>query len=396
MNPPHALTADTQTLNASVTHLPPTGPAVALTGMVDAVRRGLVTPSRILAWPRRLRVNPMPGMIYDELERQFGWRVSAFSYWRAFLGRYDILHVNFPHESFRNRSTLITLTRMALTAGVLSLAKLRRRRLVWIVHNISDHESFHWRLESAFMRWFTRKLDLVVHMSEAGQNLTLTRYPQLADIPNAIIPHPHYGPAVTAAISREAALAALGLPRDCKLLLAFGVIRRYKNLLNLIRAFSDLPGNDIRLLIAGIPQDATLATAIRETTTDPRVIFMLREVEESKIPILFGAATMVVAPYQDILNSGTAFMSLTQNRPILVSSRGAMVELQRDVGTDWVMLFDTPLTPLVLGKAIRWAEPDRPTPPDLSRFALERIAAAHDTTLTRLLDETDPTDAKRE
>ena len=92
-----------------------------------------------------------------------------------------------------------------------------------------------------------------------------------------------------------------------------------------------------------------------------------------------------MAPYLDILNSGTAFMSLTHRRPILVPDRGAMKELRSQIGPSWVRLFDAPLTPLVLGDALHWAAEPRPTPPDLSPFAPERITAAYARTFDGLI-----------
>lgn len=340
---------------------------------------------QMMAWPRDLRLNPMPGLIHDGLEQRFGWRVARFGYWRGLVGRDVILHISFPHEAFRNRSKAITLVRAALSFWLLRLAKLRRHRLVWTVHNLAGHEGHHPRLESAFMDRYTRMMDLVVHLSGAGRDAALARYPQLADTPAVIIPHPHYRAPETGAPTREAALRQLGLPPDCKLLLAFGAVRRYKNLVALIRAFSDLPGDDIRLLVAGAPLDARLAGAIREIATDPRVTLTLRRIDESEIATLFRAATLVVAPYFDILNSGAAFMSLTHERPVLVPDRGAMKELQSGVGADWVGLFDAPLTPLLLGSAVHWAATPRGARPDLSAFAPERSAASYDAALSKLL-----------
>jgi glycosyltransferase involved in cell wall biosynthesis len=343
-------------------------------------------PKRILAWPRNLRLNPMPGSIHDDLERHFGWRVARFDYWRGVASRYAILHVSFPHEAFRNRSKAISLVRAVLHLTVLRLAKARHRRLVWTVHNLTDHESHHPQLESAFMDRYTGMADLVIHMSEVGRDAAVARYPRLAAKPAAIIPHPYYRTAGNDAPTREAALKALGLPPDCKLLLAFGVVRRYKNLLTLVRAFSDLPGSDIRLVVAGVPVDVALAQAIRDVATDSRIKLILRKIAEGEIASLFAAATLVVAPYFDILNSGAAVLSLTHRRPVLVPRRGAMPELQKNIGPDWVRLFDAPLTPLELGNAVHWANEPRDDAPDLNRFAPEKAAAAYDAALSRLIE----------
>ncbi|MGH6980582.1 MAG: hypothetical protein ACREFC_05190, partial [Stellaceae bacterium] len=112
---------------------------------------------------------------------------------------------------------------------------------------------------------------------------------------------------------------------------------------------------------------------------------MLRSIKEPEIATLFGAATLVVAPYLEILNSGTAFMSLTYGRPILVPDRGALRELQSLVGDDWIKLFDAPLTPLVLGDALHWCEGTRASEPNLTPFAPERVAAAYDQAFQSLI-----------
>ncbi|HEY7992325.1 MAG TPA: hypothetical protein VID77_13130 [Stellaceae bacterium] len=348
---------------------------------IDAPRAA----KRILAWPRDLRLNPMPGMVYDDMEQGFGWRVRRFNYWRALIGSEAILHVSFPNVVFRNRSKVVTLARYALSATSLRAARFLGRRLVWTVHNLADHESYHPRLEARFMDFYTRLVDLAVHLSEAGREVTMARYPRLGAIQNTVIPHPHYGEIIGERMSREAALARLGLPPDCKLILAFGVVRRYKNLLKLIRAFNDMPGNDTRLLIAGMPLDAGIADAMKRVAGDGRVTLMLRTIKEPEIATLFSAATLVVAPYLEILNSGTAFMSLTYGRPILVPDRGALKELRTHVGDAWIKLFDAPLTPLELGDALYWAQQPRPPAPNLSRFAPERIAASYDEAFAALI-----------
>ncbi len=339
---------------------------------------------QVLAWPRNLRLNPMPGMVHDGLERNFGWRVARFSYWRALIERYAILHVSFPNDVFRNRSKAVTLARCVLSLAAIRFAKLLGRRMVWTVHNLADHEGYHTRLELDFMDRYTRMVDLTVHLSEAGREIALARYPRLSGKPAVVIPHPHYGRAADTNLSREAALTALGLPADSPLILAFGVVRRYKNLLKLIRAFNDLPANS-RLLIAGFPLDAKIAATMQRVAANGRVIFMLRRLDEAEVAALFSAATLAVAPYLDILNSGSAFMSFTQGRPILVPDRGAMSELQRDIGPDWVKLFEAPLTPLVLADALHWARAPRDPMPDLRAFAPDQVAAAYNRAFDNLI-----------
>jgi hypothetical protein len=48
----------------------------------------------------------------------------------------------------------------------------------------------------------------------------------------------------------------------------------------------------------------------------------------------------VVLPYREILNSGTALLSLSFDRPVMMPRRGAGTELERSVGSDWLCLYD--------------------------------------------------------
>ena len=67
------------------------------------------------------------------------------------------------------------------------------------------------------------------------------------------------------------------------------------------------------------------------------------------------AADLVVLPFTEILNSGSAILALSFNRPLLVPSRGAMAELFDIIGPDWVRLYDGPLTSQILEEAVLWA-----------------------------------------
>jgi len=90
------------------------------------------------------------------------------------------------------------------------------------------------------------------------------------------------------------------------------------------------------------------------------------------------AADLVVLPYLDILNSGSAIWALSFGRPVLLPNRGAMPELAESVGSDWVRLFDGPLDEHQLADALNWARRPRPEPlPALDSLDPERVVEAH-------------------
>ncbi len=340
---------------------------------------------RILAWPKRIAVNPYFATISEGLEHN-GWTVKDFTYLRALLGGFDLLHIHFPTFPFNNRRLWITGIRLAIFASLIALLRARGTRIAWTVHNLAHHEGYHPGLEKRTMGWFTRRLDLTIHLSDSGRKAAFEAFPALRARPSVVIPHAHYGEPPPNGISRETALDRLGWARDKPVILFFGQIRSYKNVPELIRAFARWPRADVRLAIAGEASDGRLQQEIAAlASADARVLLRLGTVPEDELRLLVTAATPVVLPYREILNSGAALLSLTQRRPVLVPDRGAMAELQAAVGPGWVRLFHPPLDPDHLDSALCWAASRRDDRPALADFAPAAVVDAHARAFAELL-----------
>lgn len=59
----------------------------------------------------------------------------------------------------------------------------------------------------------------------------------------------------------------------------------------------------------------------------------LRFASDAEVADLFRAATIVVLTYREILNSGSALLALSFDRP--VPAKGAMAELEDRAGAEW-------------------------------------------------------------
>ena len=143
----------------------------------------------------------------------------------------------------------------------------------------------------------------------------------------------------------------------------------------LIRAFREVHGNVV-LCIAGKPNSDTLATELRrEAAADPRVLLHLYDVPNERVQLFFHAADLVVLPYRDILNSGTALLSMSFNRPVLVPDRGAMEDLRERVGRQWIRTFVGEINALVLQQALAWAtQASRPSEACLRELEWPKLA----------------------
>ena len=310
----------------------------------------------MLAWPgmgARAK-NPYTWLLCSHLDG-LGVRVRDFTPGRALRGGYDVLHVHWPEKAL-NASTLAgRAAGAALAVAVLDAAHLHGARVVWTAHNARPHESRHPKLEDWFWSAVVRRIDVVIHPSEAGRQAVETRYPELSLRPRAVVPLGHFRGIHPATVSRQEARAEFGIPEGAKVVAFLGLVRPYKNVPHLIRTVRALP-EDVFLLVGGAPHTAAIAEEVRGAAAgDPRVHLRLEHIPEVRVQHYLRAADLVVLPFRDITNSASALLALSFDRPVLVPERGAMGELRALVGADWVCTYEEELTPSVLVDAIEWA-----------------------------------------
>jgi beta-1,4-mannosyltransferase len=307
-----------------------------------------------------------------------GAMIDEFSYRRALTRRYDVLHLHWPDSHLASRRWWGALIKHARFACAVGLLRLRGARVVWTLHNLKPHDTNHWLSEQLFRLWFPRACTHVIALTHDGLHAARTLYPVLASKASAVIPHGHYRDDYGAAPARLEARSQLGLPEDRFTFLFFGNVRRYKNVPQLIQEFRLLPGNDVHLVIAGLPGHGIDAAELEQLRgDDERVSLRLEFVPESAVPAYFGAADAVVLPFDSILNSGSVLLALSFNRRVLAPRLGALPEIQQEVGEDWLSLYEGSLTADMLNR-LRVAQSvrtdDEVDRADLSTFGWNSIA----------------------
>jgi glycosyltransferase involved in cell wall biosynthesis len=320
------------------------------------------SPLRVLAWPAfdNATGNPYNRLLYEAMEAQ-GVQVDEFTPRRALLGAYDIWHMHWPDDLLSIRDKRDALVRVVGLILLMAWMRLRGTRIVWTVHDLGPHESYHPMLETWFWRFFLPQIDGFISLSRHGKKMAKRVFPALQDVPGFVVPHGHYRAAYPNTLSRAKAREALDVDPDAPMLLYVGRIRRYKNVPHLVRVFRMLENDAARLFVVGNPAERLLRRDIEKAMgDDARIRLTLEFVPDDAMQGFLNAADVVVLPYEDILHSGSALLALSFNRPVLVPNRGAMSELQEQAGPDWVRTYEGPLAPEDLAEGIRWAaETDR-------------------------------------
>ena len=329
---------------------------------------------KVIAWPAG-GGNPYTSLLYQHLSA-LGAEVLDFSPLMLLCSSKAIWHLHWPERMLNRRSGTAAALRAAALLVLAFLARLRKTRLIWTVHNLYPHEFDHPWVGRWFWPLFIRQLSGFIALSTLGKRLVEERHPRLRRIPGFIIPHGHYRGAYPDSVSQADARAELGLPPDAEVAAFVGLIRPYKNVPHLVDTFRQIPGERAWLLIAGQPYERALReTLLKAAGAVPRVHLALDFLPETALQIYLRAADLVVLPFSEILNSGSALLALSFDRPILVPRRGAVADLEDELGPKWVRAYTGVLTPDLLAGALEAAHRQPPGRCEaLGRFGWESLA----------------------
>lgn len=254
-----------------------------------------------------------------------GFAVHGFSLrrWAYGFGEFDALVVHWPESAAR--SSLWMIRQLTFRAFLLSVAVFRSRgnRVVWVFHNATPHAK-----KDLPLHRFARKVDCLLSPSRVGLASAIAQYPSLSELPTGVSrlgrfaqKHTHPEQPVTR--------SELGLPDKATVLLHFGYLRRYKGLESLVTALSELPRNDIRLVVAGEVHDDSYAselTALVAAADDDRVVLDLDFLSRERLAAYLAVADGAVFPFSEVLHSASAMLARSAGLPVLVPAIGALPE----------------------------------------------------------------------
>lgn len=216
----------------------------------------------------------------------------------------------------------------APSLGVVArILKRHGKKVIAITDNVIPHEEHFF--DKPLTRFFLSGISGAVTLCDAvGDDLKSLR----PDIPSTMIPHPlysHFGEK----LPRRQALEALGLDPDKKTLLFFGLVRKYKGLDILLKAFS-LLGKDYQMIVAGEPYGSfdEYEEIIAGIPGKERISLNLKYIKDSQVTRYFSGADVCVLPYRSATQSGVSAVSFHFEVPMIVTAVGGLKETIADTG----------------------------------------------------------------
>ena len=198
-------------------------------------------------------------------------------------------------------------------------------KVVGLLDNVIPHE--HRIGDRIFARYMIKSIEGYVAMSEAvlgdAKSFDNTK-------PFALTPHPLYDN-FGAKVSREEAIKHLGLDEDTRYILFFGLIRDYKGLDLLLRAFADkrLREKKVKLIVAGeFYSNAEMYEQLeQELGLAPHIVWYKEFIPADQVRYFFAAADLVAQPYKSATQSGITQIAYHFERPMLVTNVGGLAEI---------------------------------------------------------------------
>lgn len=220
-----------------------------------------------------------------------------------------------------------------------SIARLIRRnhtaKIIAIMHNVIPHE------RSVFDKMLTKYFINACHgficLSEsvAVQLRKLTNKSLIKTIPHPI--YNIFGEKITKAEARN----FLNLNQNEKIILFFGIIRKYKGLELLLKAMSEekIKKLNIKLLVAGefYEDKSQYLELIDKLNIKDNIIFIDKYIPNDEVKYYFCAADLVVQPYLSATQSGVTQIAYNFEKPVLVTNVGSLAEFVKHQKTGYVV-----------------------------------------------------------
>jgi len=307
-------------------------------GAVDTVTEIEIVPATAvdLAWSvapksRIALTSPDAGYVrtvYDPISDRLGGRVVEHP-WTSARAATDVAHIHWPEWCFGYGTPLEDHQRIA--------TRLRSQgtKIVWTQHNLSPHLDEPDVYDPIYQAW-ADACDLAIHHSEWGMAAVRDRYRFRDGCRHEVIPHPHFGPALTPAIHtpRDEAAAHLGLRHgDDGPAIRVGVIgapRKEKELALVVDAVRSCGRDDIELVLWSL-------SFTDPVPDDPRIVaHVYGNVDRDVYDLRLAACDAIALPFSGhtMLGTGTTSDLVAAGIPGLMSDWPYLHEHLGGLGID--------------------------------------------------------------
>lgn len=209
---------------------------------------------------------------------------------------------------------------------IVKFAKNNSTKFVGLIDNVSPHES---RIgDKALSNYFYKKLDGFLVMAQGGVNELKESFK--VEKPIIYSPHPLFD-TYGAALTKSVAANNLNLDPTLNYILSFGLIRKYKGLDLLLKAFKPFSASNptYRLIIAGECYDKweEYQEIIDTLDLTDKIVRFDNFIPDEAVKNYFSIADFLALTYKSATQSGVTQIAYSMELPILVTNVGDLANM---------------------------------------------------------------------
>ncbi len=208
-----------------------------------------------------------------------------------------------------------------------SVKKNNKTKIVALCHNVLPHERS--LIDIPLAKFFFKRVDYAVTLSGKVVN----DLQKVNDkIKHKVLFHPIYSK-FGKPVDKNEARKTLGLEPDEKVLLFFGLVRKYKGLDILLKSAAILRKHtDFKLLVVGEFYDnkEEYLKIVKDLGLENTVVFYDKFIPEDEVKIYFSAADAVILPYRSATQSGIVQIATNFGKPVIATDTGGLRETISD------------------------------------------------------------------
>jgi glycosyltransferase involved in cell wall biosynthesis len=245
-----------------------------------------------------------------------------------------ILHLHWTHRFLIGYNKVRTVLRSVSFIFQIILIKAFRKKVVWTVHNLKNHEGKHEKLEIYFSSILAHLVDTIIAHCQTSKREICRIYKIRNKKKIVVIPHGNLMNVYDNSLSRDQARRQLNILSEDLTFLFLGNIRRYKGVLELIESFQKIKENNSKLIIAGKLEDKELSDLISLKIKRVNNIQLIPSfISDDEIQIYMNAADIVIFPYRDIMTSGAAILAMSFGKAIIAPKIGCLHDILDNSGS---------------------------------------------------------------
>lgn len=230
------------------------------------------------------------------------------------------------------------MLRMLVIKLVLLLVfKIKGIHIYFVLHNKSPHDKRIRKYGTYLLKQVLRKADTILIMSHESTNeiklLLGEEYFNNKKVADKIkfFPHPNYIDEYP--VGERKFQNIKSFCKDDFVFMNIGMVRPYKNLEILIKAFTQCNFNRAKLVIVGKPSSLKYKNQIEKLIeNNPNIFAIFQFIDDSNMAEMLGYADAMVFPYnkKSCLNSGAIYLSCSYAKTFIAPPMGTTKELRNE------------------------------------------------------------------